>query len=116
MSDPSGPNGPTGPIPEQLPEPANLRFLRRLVTTLMVVMIGGLLVIVALFVIRFSSPVKPVGLALPDNITLPDGVSAQGFTVGRTWYAVVTDDDTILIFDRASGDLRQTIDIIQAQD
>lgn len=76
-----------------------------LVTTLLVVMIGGLLVIVALFVIRFSST-RP---ALPDSITLPDGAKAEAFTIGRTWYAVVTDNDTILIFDLATGALRQTI-------
>lgn len=71
----------------------------------MVVMIGGLLVIVALFVIRFSSD-PPV---LPDSITLPDGAKAEAFTIGRTWYGVVTEDDTILIYDRATGALRQTI-------
>ena len=76
-----------------------------LVTTLMVVMIGGLLVIVALFVIRFSS----TGPTLPESITLPDGSSAEAITIGRTWYGVVTDDDRILIFDRATGTLRQTI-------
>ena len=77
----------------------------------MVVMIGGLLVIVALFVIRFSSPVEPAGLSLPDIVTLPNGATAQAFTIGRSFYAVVTQDDTILIFDRASGDLRQTIEL-----
>ena len=76
-----------------------------LVTTLMIVMIGGLLVIVALFVIRFSSPAQ----SFPESITLPDGTKAKAFTVGRDWYGVVTDVDTILIFDRASGALRQTI-------
>lgn len=86
-------------------EPGNLRFLRVLVTTLMVVMIGGLLVIVSLFVIRFSSTAPK----LPDSITLPDGAKAQTFTVGRSFYAVVTQDDTILIFDRATGELSQTI-------
>ena len=102
MTDPSGP----------IEEPANLRFLRKLVTTLMMVMIVGLLVIVALFVIRFSSGNGNSGNntpTLPDTIALPDGVRAETFTVGRTFYAVVTTDDTILIFDRATGDLRQTI-------
>jgi len=108
MSDPSDPSDLSG-LSGSVPEPANLRFLRRLVTTLMVVMIGGLLVIVTLFVIRFSSPAEPLGLALPDIITLPDGATAQAFTTGRTWFAVVTQDDTILIFDRSTGKLRQTI-------
>jgi len=71
----------------------------------MVVMIGGLLVIVALFVIRFSSS-PPI---LPDSITLPNGTRAKAVTIGETWYGVVTSDDTILIFDRATGALRQTI-------
>ncbi len=93
-----------------VPEPGNLRFLRVLVTTLMVVMICGLLVIVALFVIRFSS----TGPILPDSITLPGGAKAEAFTIGGSWYAVVTDDDTILIFDRNTGKLRQTIAVKQA--
>lgn len=76
----------------------------------MIVMIGGLLVIVGLFVIRFSS--APSGLTvLPDEITLPDGVKAVNFTVGPGWYAIVTDSDKILIFDRATGDLRQSVTI-----
>lgn len=70
-------------------------------------MIFGLLTIVALLVIRFSS--DPAPLALPDSITLPDGTSAQAFTMGADWYAVVTQDDRILIFDRASGALRKSI-------
>ncbi|MFT4961114.1 MAG: hypothetical protein ACI92Z_002200 [Paracoccaceae bacterium] len=90
---------------EPIAEPANLRFLRILVTTLTAVMICGLLVIVALFVIRFST--KPQ--VVPDSITLPDGTKATAFTMGTDWYGVVTDDDSILIFDRSSGDLRQTI-------
>ncbi len=78
-----------------------------MVTILTAVMIFGLLAIVTLFVIRFSS--KPQ--MLPDSITLPDGSKAAAFTMGTDWYGVVTEDDTILIFDRSSGVLRQTIAI-----
>ena len=88
-----------------MPEPANLRFLRRLVTVLTVVMIGGLLVITTLLVIRFSQ----TGPVLPETIALPDGTKARAFTQGDGWYAIVTDDDRILIFDRLSGALRQEI-------
>ena len=96
MTDPKGP----------IPEPPNLRFLRRLVTVLTAVMIGGLLVIVGLLVIRFSRPPAP----LPDGITLPAGVTAEAFTLTPGWYAVVTDDGArILIFNRASGALMQTV-------
>ncbi|MCB1363860.1 MAG: hypothetical protein KDK02_07040 [Rhodobacteraceae bacterium] len=98
MSDPSDPGDPAS-------EPGNLRFLRRLVTVLMAVMIAGFLLIVALFVIRLSAS-APV---LPDTISLPDGTTAEAFTVTRDWYGVVTSDGRILIFDRQSGNLRQTI-------
>ena len=54
---------------------------------------------------RFSSS----GPSLPDQITLPDGTRAVAFTVGTGWYAVVSQDDEILIFSRATGALLQTI-------
>ena len=90
-------------------EPANLRFLRRLVTVLTAVMICGLLVIIGLFVTRLGRLPDP--LALPDAIALPDGTRATAFTQAADWYAVVTDAGQILIFDRATGSLRQTVDI-----
>lgn len=74
----------------------------------MVVMICGFLVIVGLLVIRFSSE---GAVPLPDQITLPDGSTATAFTVGPDWYAVVTADQQILIYDRANGALRQSIEI-----
>jgi hypothetical protein len=88
--------------------PASLRFLMRLVTVLTATMILGLLVIVTLFVTRFwSAP----DLALPESITLPEGARATAFTQGKGWYAVVTEDERILIYDRISGGLRQVVDI-----
>lgn len=89
-------------------EPANLRFLRRLVTVLTFVMIGGLIVIVALFVIRFSSTAPTV----PERITLPDGTNAEAFTMTPDWYGVVVDNGRgILIFDRDTGKIIQEIEI-----
>lgn len=90
-------------------EPANLKFLRRLVTVLTGTMIVGVVVIIGLLVMRINT--KPAVLALPDSITLPDGASASAYTVGKGWYAVVTTRNEILIFDRESGALRQTIQI-----
>ncbi|MCV3272630.1 DUF6476 family protein [Roseobacter sinensis] len=87
------------------PEPANLRFLRRLVTVLTATMIGGVLLIIALIVMRFNGPAPD----LPETIALPDGARAVSFTQGPEWYAVTTDADEILIFDRVTGQLRQTI-------
>ncbi len=92
----------------QTVEPGTVRYLRILVTVLTVTMIAGFLVIVTLFVIRFSDAFAP---KLPDVITLPDGTEPLAFTQGGDWYAVVTKDDRILIFDRKSGALRQEIGI-----
>ena len=70
-------------------------------------MIGGLVVVVGLLVTRFYS----AGPEMPDSIELPDGSEATAFTRGDTWYAVVTADNQILIFDAMTGQLKQTIDI-----
>ena len=86
-------------------EPANLKFLRRLVTTLTVVMICGVLVVIGLLVTRLNRDMPQI----PAQITLPDGAKARAFTQGDGWYAVVTDQDTILIFDQLTGKLRQTV-------
>ena len=86
------------------PEPANLRFLRRLVTVLTVVMIGGLVLVVGLLVQRLRVPSVPV----PEALALPDGATAQAVTRGPGWWAVVTTDGRILIFD-AGGALAQEI-------
>tara|TARA_R110002110_G_scaffold132616_6_gene314383 strand:+ start:2139 stop:2441 length:303 start_codon:yes stop_codon:yes gene_type:complete len=90
-----------------LTEPANLRFLRRLVTVLTVVMICGVLVVIGLLVTRLGRDTP----ALPDQIALPGGAAASAFTQGDTWFAVVTDQNEILIFDRLTGKLSQTVSI-----
>ena len=88
-------------------EPANLRFLRRLVTVLTVVMIAGVLVVITLLVTRLNRDTP----MLPSEITLPNGAEARAFTQGDNWFAVVTSDNEILIFDRLTGALRQTVKI-----
>ena len=92
----------------QAPDEKTLRYLKALVTILTVTMILGFLTIVALFVMRFSAMNKA---ELPDEITLPDGAKAQAFTRGDDWFAVVTEDDEILIYGKATGNLRQRIQI-----
>ena len=91
--------------PEPLPPVA--RYLKRLVTVMAVVMLTGTIIVVALLINRLSADPLP----LPERITLPEGVEAYSFTQGRDWFGVVTSDDQILIYDRATGDLRQTITI-----
>ncbi len=85
-----------------------MKYLRILVTVLTVTMIVGFLVIVFLFVTKFSEAFGP---ELPDEITLPGGAEATAFTQGDTWYAIVTKDQKILIFDRDSGTVTQEITI-----
>ncbi|WP_420859127.1 DUF6476 family protein [Marivivens marinus] len=89
------------------PLPPQLMFLKRLVTGLAVVMIAGFLVLIVALVIRLNRPL----ITLPEQIALPAGAEAQAFTQGADWFAVVTTDDRILIFDRASGALRQTVTV-----
>ncbi len=75
-------------------------------TVLTGVMILGLITIIGLFVMRFSGGSAKV--ALPAELSLPDGVSPVAVTAGPGWYAVVTGDSRILIFGR-DGTLRQEI-------
>ena len=86
--------------------PPGLRFLRQLVTVLTVVMIVGVVLIAALLVIRLNQPV----LAIPDQITLPAGTVAKSYTQTHDWFAVVTDENKILIFD-LNGQLTQEVDV-----
>ncbi|MEO0915889.1 MAG: DUF6476 family protein [Pseudomonadota bacterium] len=84
-------------------EPANLRFLRRLVTVLTATMILGVLAVIVLLVIRLNQ----TPMALPDAVALPDGTTPTAFTRGSDWMAVTT-DDRILIYG-LDGTLRQTV-------
>ena len=85
--------------------PPQLIFLKRLVTALGVVMIAGFLVLIAALVIRLNADPLP----LPERITLPEGVTATSFTQGADWFAVVTSDNRILIYDRTTSALRQEV-------
>ena len=91
--------------PEPQPvDPALVKYLRILVTVLTVTMIVGFLVIVVLFVTRFPGAFGP---KLPDEITLPEGATATAFTRGDNWFAIVTEDDRILIYDLAGTVLQE---------
>ncbi len=71
-------------------------------------MIGGVITVVGLLVTRMPGA-EGAALPLPETIRLPDGVRAVAVTAGPGWYAVVTEANRILIFDRASGALRQEV-------
>ncbi|WP_170352830.1 DUF6476 family protein [Ruegeria lacuscaerulensis] len=91
--------------PQEPLETPQIRLLRRMVMLLTAVMIGGVLVTFALIVIRLTDRTP----TLPDEIALPDGAKAQALTIGSNWYAVVTNDNRILIFDKTTGRQRQEI-------
>ncbi|EEW25710.1 conserved hypothetical protein [Rhodobacter ferrooxidans] len=79
-------------------------------TVLTVTMIAGVITIVGLLVTRLPSG-GPT--ALPASIALPAGTKAAAFTQGAGWFAVVTTDDRILIFN-SDGSLRQDITVTVA--
>ncbi len=84
-----------------------------MVTALTVTMIAGFITIVVLFVSRFQDLASPGSVSLPETIALPGDSDVAAFTQGRSWYAVVTESDEILIFDRQGGALIQTITIAE---
>ena len=91
---------------------ATLKWLKVLVMTLTVTIIVGFVIIVGLFIAKFNSFSVSPPAALPDRISLPDGTVPEAFTVTAEWYAVVTAEGEILIFDREDGDLRRRIQTI----
>ena len=93
--------------------PPSLRFLKHLVTVLMITMIVGVITVVGLLVTRMPQVVAAP--ALPPSLTLPAGVQARAVTMGTGWIAVVTSDDHILVFAN-DGKLRQDIPILPNTD
>jgi len=81
--------------------------LKILVGTLAGVMIFGLLTITGLLVTRLGTP-TPLP-ALPDTITLPDNARAEAITFARNWLIVITDQNTALLYDRATQTLSHTL-------
>lgn len=82
-------------------------YLKRLVTVMTVVMIAGFLILIYMLVIRLNADPLP----MPDMVTLPAGTTATAFTQGEDWFAVVTSDNEILIYNRGTGALQQTVQL-----
>lgn len=87
--------------------PASLRFLKGLVITLMITMILGVIAVVWALVTRMPDGRVQLPI-LPADIALPDGQKAQAVTYGAGFTIVLTDAQTLLVFDSA-GTLRQTL-------
>lgn len=79
-------------VPANPAEPANLRFLRRLVTTLTATMIVGLIAIFTVLVIRLQSPVA----IFPEITALPEGT--QVLSVSRTANELIVIDQNRKIY------------------
>ena len=75
-------------------------------------MIGGVITVVWLLVTRMPQAFQAVP-TLPEAIEMPQGTKAQAVTFGEGWFAVVTEDDRILIFSKA-GQVLQDIAITPA--
>ena len=74
--------------------------------------IAGFVIIVGLFIAKFDAISVPPTQTFPGQIALPDGTAAQSFTATDRWYAVVTENSEILIFDRVTHTLIQRVEII----
>ena len=91
---------------DRLELPPSLRLLKGLVITLMVVLIGGVIAIVALLVTRL--PTLQAAPALPASLSLPAGEVADAVTVARGMMIVVTASGRLLVY-APDGTLRQEI-------
>lgn len=76
-------------------------------TGLTLTLILGVITIVGLLVTRLPLT-QATGFA--ENLALPAGAEPQAITRGEGWFAVVTRDGRILIFD-AAGKLTQEVQI-----
>ncbi|MDD7972456.1 DUF6476 family protein [Roseinatronobacter alkalisoli] len=100
-------------LPPDMPPPEgqspDVRLVKRLVVVLTSVMILGVIVIIGLLVTQIARAPAPIGL--PDSISLPEGARAQAVTLSRDWVLVLTEDQTLLVFERRSGALSRQMDL-----
>ncbi len=79
---------------DNLPEPANLRFLRILVTVLTGTMIVGIIGIFVLLVMRLNAPASVPSF----DVALPDGVAPHSTSITADRIFVVGTDGTLYVF------------------
>jgi hypothetical protein len=92
--------------------PANLRFLRILVTVLTAVMIFGVITIVALLVIRLNGDARPI-LVHPELFSIPEGVGTVGYALHDGLVIIVGDDGIIRVFEVANQTQVQEFQLAQ---
>ena len=81
-------------VPVNPTEPANLQFLRRLVTTLTATMIVGLIAIFTVLVIRLQSPVA----IFPEITALPQGTKVLSGTRSENELSVIDQNRKMYLF------------------
>ncbi|SMR71120.1 hypothetical protein SAMN04488030_0742 [Aliiroseovarius halocynthiae] len=87
-----------------------VRYLKTIVTAMTVATILGMIVLITVVVMKLNQTTPGfTPLALPDQITLPDGVSAEAVTMGRDWIGIVSGNE-ILIYG-VDGQLQKRIAI-----
>jgi hypothetical protein len=95
--------------PDQPVDAGLLKFLKVLVTLLTVTMIAGVVAIVVLIVIRYNQTPPD----FPEVLTLPPGTTPEAYTQTSRWYAIVTDDNRVLIYSRTTQKLVREITLEQ---
>ena len=82
-----------------------LRYLRGLVSLLTAVMVVGMIVLVAVFVMRFpdGNAAKRDGLVTPDDLALPPGAHVTAVTRTPDAWVVVTAAGDIYFFAASGG-------------
>ncbi|HHB80652.1 MAG TPA: hypothetical protein ENK83_02735 [Aliiroseovarius sp.] len=97
--------------PGEGPNAGLIRFLKILVSAMAATMLVGLIVLIALFVMRFPS----ASTGFPAEIALPEGTSLAAVTRGPDWLAVVTQDGRLLVYSADGQRLLQEVEITQAR-
>ena len=86
--------------------PGSVRLLQWLVIGLTASLMLGVITVVVVVVTRFPArATAPV----PEMLELPAGATALSIAQGTDWIGITTTDDRILIYDRSTGALRQTL-------
>ena len=83
--------------------PPSIKLLKLLVTVLACVMIIGFIIIVSLFVLNFQKSHFPI----PVTLELQNGVKPIAYTQTKDWYAIVTDEHEILIYDNSGNRIQK---------
>ena len=81
--------------------------------TMTVTLIVGFIIIVGLFITKFNSFVALPDQIFPDQIMLPNGTRAATFTASKDWFAIITTDDELLLYDQHTNDLIRRINLLQ---